>query len=324
MTTTAATLRHEHDGARSTARRTRTAPRRPAGSATRTTNPGACNDTFGTRAPASRRHRARRGSTARRLLAGGHAACRRARPTTSARSRTNAEGTAFGAVLSFTTPARADGDDLGGDAGRPRTTRDAQRLGEPERRERPPAGSATAPPTPAPATTPSARARRRPAARRSAPARAPSPTRRRSPASRRRRRTTSAPSPRTRVGTRFGAVLSFTTPAAPPTVTTSRATRRREHGATLNGSANPNGAATTGWFRYAHDQPGHLQRHLRHARAGDRRHRARRRHDRRRLLAAITGLDAGDDVLLLRDRLERARHGVRRGAARSPRRRRRR
>ena len=57
------------------------------------------------------------------------------------------------------------------------------------------------------------------------------------------------------VATAFGAVLSFTTPA-PPTVTTSAASSIGNSTAFLNGSATPNGAATTGWFRYALTDPG--------------------------------------------------------------------
>ncbi|MDI7269144.1 MAG: hypothetical protein QME96_14235, partial [Myxococcota bacterium] len=57
------------------------------------------------------------------------------------------------------------------------------------------------------------------------------------------------------VGTGFGAVLSFITPAA-STVTTSAATAVSSTGATLNGSASPNGATATGWFRYGTTDPG--------------------------------------------------------------------
>jgi hypothetical protein len=51
-------------------------------------------------------------------------------------------------------------------------------------------------------------------------------------------------------------VLSFATPAAAPSVTTSAATSVTAGGATLNGAANPNGASTTGWFRYSPTNPG--------------------------------------------------------------------
>jgi hypothetical protein len=53
-------------------------------------------------------------------------------------------------------------------------------------------------------------------------------------------------------------VLSFTTSPSPPapTVTTQAASALTSSSATLNGSANPNGAATSGWFRYATTDPG--------------------------------------------------------------------
>jgi hypothetical protein len=57
------------------------------------------------------------------------------------------------------------------------------------------------------------------------------------------------------LGTSFGAVVSFTT-SVPPTVTTSSATAVTSTSATLNGTANPNGTATTGWFRYSTTNPG--------------------------------------------------------------------
>jgi len=56
-------------------------------------------------------------------------------------------------------------------------------------------------------------------------------------------------------GTSFGAIVSFTTPAA-PIVTTASATSVTSSSATLNGSGNPSGAATTGWFRYSTVNPG--------------------------------------------------------------------
>jgi phosphodiesterase/alkaline phosphatase D-like protein len=52
-------------------------------------------------------------------------------------------------------------------------------------------------------------------------------------------------------GTSFGSVLTFTTPAAVPSVATSAATAITATTATLNGSANPGGGATTAWFRYS-------------------------------------------------------------------------
>jgi hypothetical protein len=57
-------------------------------------------------------------------------------------------------------------------------------------------------------------------------------------------------------GTGFGAVLSFTTPAAVPVVSTNSATLLTGNSAQLNGTVNPSGDATTGWFRYATASPG--------------------------------------------------------------------
>ena len=51
------------------------------------------------------------------------------------------------------------------------------------------------------------------------------------------------------VGTSVGSVLTFTTPPANPVITTVTATVTSTTAAALNGSGNPNGAATTGWFR---------------------------------------------------------------------------
>ncbi|MBL8922617.1 MAG: hypothetical protein JNJ54_27455, partial [Myxococcaceae bacterium] len=48
-------------------------------------------------------------------------------------------------------------------------------------------------------------------------------------------------------GTSVGAVLSFTTLPAAPTVNTGASSNRTGTTATLNGSANPGGAATTAW-----------------------------------------------------------------------------
>ncbi len=57
-------------------------------------------------------------------------------------------------------------------------------------------------------------------------------------------------------GTSWGSVVSFTTPAAAPAVTTGAASAVQPTTVTLNGTANPGGAATTGWFRYATTNPG--------------------------------------------------------------------
>ncbi|HEX2880757.1 MAG TPA: hypothetical protein VHO25_14595, partial [Polyangiaceae bacterium] len=57
-------------------------------------------------------------------------------------------------------------------------------------------------------------------------------------------------------GTSFGQVESFTTLVALPTVVTGVTTLVTGTTAQLNGSANPGGGATTGWFRYATTSPG--------------------------------------------------------------------
>jgi len=58
------------------------------------------------------------------------------------------------------------------------------------------------------------------------------------------------------VGTGFGAVLSFVTGAAPPSATTQAATMISGVGATLNGTGTANGSASTGFFRYGTTNPG--------------------------------------------------------------------
>ncbi len=59
-------------------------------------------------------------------------------------------------------------------------------------------------------------------------------------------------------GTGFGNVVSFTTPAiqSPPSVTTNGAASTTDSSVLLNGSANPNGLTSTGWFRYSTANPG--------------------------------------------------------------------
>jgi hypothetical protein len=57
-------------------------------------------------------------------------------------------------------------------------------------------------------------------------------------------------------GTAFGAILTFGTPALAPTVNTNAATNVTSSTATLNGDANPNGSATTAYFRYSTSSPG--------------------------------------------------------------------
>src|SRR3989338_1716216 len=49
---------------------------------------------------------------------------------------------------------------------------------------------------------------------------------------------------------------TVTVAAPPPTVTTQVQSNVTQTGATLNGTANPNGTATTGWFRYRTSSPG--------------------------------------------------------------------
>ena len=52
-------------------------------------------------------------------------------------------------------------------------------------------------------------------------------------------------------------IVTVTTPSgSAPTVTTNAASAISTTGATVNGSANPNGASTTGWFRYSTTNPG--------------------------------------------------------------------
>ncbi|HET6419777.1 MAG TPA: InlB B-repeat-containing protein [Geobacteraceae bacterium] len=58
------------------------------------------------------------------------------------------------------------------------------------------------------------------------------------------------------VGTTFGAVMSFTTQAVLPSVTTNGATSLTGTTAQLNGTANPGGESATGWFRYDTANPG--------------------------------------------------------------------
>ena len=97
-----------------------------------------------------------------------------------------------------------------------------------------------------------------------------------------------------RFGTAFGAVLSFTTPPAPPVVTTSAATAVTEHHGDAQRLGQPGRRRHHRLVPLQRHQPGHLQRHLRHARPGDRRHRPRRgqhvgRRTRRRSPASRRG-----------------------------------
>ena len=101
-------------------------------------------------------------------------------------------------------------------------------------------------------------------------------------------------------GESVGTVLSFTTPTA-PTVTTGAPTLVTATTATLNGSANPNGADASGWFGSRH-QSGNLHEHLRDARASERRHGSRLRHQQRSVHAGDHRAHAGHDLLCLRQR----------------------
>ena len=56
------------------------------------------------------------------------------------------------------------------------------------------------------------------------------------------------------VGTTFGSLVSFLTSNL-PTVTTGATSGVSDTAATLNGSANPNGIAAAGWFRYDTTNP---------------------------------------------------------------------
>lgn len=56
---------------------------------------------------------------------------------------------------------------------------------------------------------------------------------------------------------RIAAIVTYTsTTSTPPTVNTNDATNITASSTTLNGSTNPNGLATTGWFRYSITDPG--------------------------------------------------------------------
>ncbi len=57
-------------------------------------------------------------------------------------------------------------------------------------------------------------------------------------------------------GTGYSPDATFATLASVPTVTTNSVSGLSKTGATLNGSANPNTLATTGWFRYSTTNPG--------------------------------------------------------------------
>ncbi len=58
------------------------------------------------------------------------------------------------------------------------------------------------------------------------------------------------------IGSSFGSVRSFATPTAAPSVTTSAPTSATTTTAQLNATGNANGASATGWFRYSTASPG--------------------------------------------------------------------
>ncbi|MFT3746473.1 MAG: MBG domain-containing protein [Pyrinomonadaceae bacterium] len=57
-------------------------------------------------------------------------------------------------------------------------------------------------------------------------------------------------------GISFGTLQQFTTLGGPPTITTNAAASVTSTTADLNGTANPNNLSTTGWFRYSTTDPG--------------------------------------------------------------------
>jgi len=58
------------------------------------------------------------------------------------------------------------------------------------------------------------------------------------------------------LGTSFGGVVSFTTLPVAPSVSTTAASSLTATTATLNGSVNPGGGMSIGWFRYSATNPG--------------------------------------------------------------------
>ena len=98
-------------------------------------------------------------------------------------------------------------------------------------------------------------------------------------------------------------------------MTTAAATAVTSTGATLNGSANPNGAATTGWFRYGTTNPGTCNDTFGTRAPAAAAARCSARAPRAVAYSqTLVGPDARDDLLLLRHRLERRGHALRRGA----------
>ena len=286
-TTSAATARHRDRGDAQRRRRTRAATPRPAGSATARSTRALQRHVRHARPRHAAASTLGSGNSSRPLLAGHHRPhaghdlllLRDRARTRSARRSARCCRSRRRTRPTVTTSAR--------DASADDDRRHAQRLGQPERRRRPPAGSATARPTRAPATTRSARARRRAAAR-ALGAGTSSVAYSAADQRARRRHDLLLLRDRGELG-RHGVrpVLSFTTLGRAGGDDVGGDVGRRARGATLNGSANPNGVGDDRLVPLRADRPGHLQRHVRHARAGERRQaRARRRHARRCLLAA--------------------------------------
>ena len=236
-----------------------------------TTNPGTCNDSFGTRAPSSG------GSS----LGTGNSGVAFSRTTSGLTPGTtyyfcaiasNAERDIVrrGAVVHDA--GGADGDDSGGDD-RELKRGDPERRGDPQRRRRHRLVPLLRPRAPAPATTASGPARRSSGgsslgARATRASRSPRPPAAFCPG----RPTSSARSPRTRSAQSFGSVLSFTTPATAPVVTTSAATNRTgiERDAERHGE--PQRRRDHRLVPLRDHEPRHLQRQLRDPRAVERRH----------------------------------------------------
>ncbi len=276
-----------------------------------TTNPGTCNDTFGTRAPASG------GST----LGAGTSPVAYLQPVTGLSPGTtyffcaiaqNGAGTSVGSVLSVHHAGRAHRHHRSRVEHR-HHDRDAQRLRQPERRrdhrlvplrhdqpghlQRQLRHARTAD-------------QRLDAGRRHQRRQLRAGAHRRC---RRTRPTTSARSPRTARASSFGSVRSFVTPPRADGAD-GGCVQRRQHGGHAQRLGEPERRHDDGLVPLRHHQPRHLQRQLRHARSRQRRLRPRRGQRRDAVRADADGPGPEHDLLLLRDRLELGRDFVRRGA----------